>query len=233
MWKVHVVLYEKPTTDGIRHIHRIHHASTPRATFNAGIQDAVREARMDLCNEKAQTLRGSKFYHFPSKALGSSEVHAHSHVHDDPLGCLKMQVCLTKAMDHALVEAIQEIKDLHKRYKEQEQVIKDHDDLITELLDEDEDSDDNSDDEGNNNGNDVGNGDGNDGGDDNIKEVPKQEPEQEPVLEAEEDPQELPQATPAPPVFPQPNLYEQLMQDITENPPMRVESQGSSLSTQE
>jgi hypothetical protein len=53
------------------------------------------------------------------------------------------------------------------------------------------------------------------------------------MMEAEEVPQELPQAEPAPPVFPQPNLYEQLMQDITENPPVRVESQGSSLSTQE
>jgi uncharacterized protein YjeT (DUF2065 family) len=45
-------------------------------------------------------------------------------------------------------------------------------------------------------------------------------------MEAEEDPEELPQAMLAPQVFPQPNLYEQLMQDITENPPTRVESQG-------
>jgi hypothetical protein len=52
-------------------------------------------------------------------------------------------------------------------------------------------------------------------------------------MEAEEDPHELPQAAPAPPVFPQLNLYEQLMQDIVENPPVSVESQGSSLSTQE
>jgi hypothetical protein len=49
----------------------------------------------------------------------------------------------------------------------------------------------------------------------------------------EEDPQELPQAAPSPPVLPQSNLYEQLMQDIAENPLARVESQGSSLSTQE
>jgi hypothetical protein len=68
---------------------------------------------------------------------------------------------LKKAMDHALVEAIPEIEDLHKRYKEQEQVIKDCDDLIAKLLDEDEYLDDNSDndsnDEGNNDGNDEGN----------------------------------------------------------------------------
>jgi hypothetical protein len=39
-------------TDGIR---RIHHASTPRATFNAGIRDAAHEALMALHNEKAQS----------------------------------------------------------------------------------------------------------------------------------------------------------------------------------
>jgi hypothetical protein len=56
MWEVHVVLYEKPMNDGIHHIHRIHHASTPRATFNVGIQDATRQALMALHSEKAQTL---------------------------------------------------------------------------------------------------------------------------------------------------------------------------------
>jgi hypothetical protein len=44
------------------------------------------------------------------------------------------------------------------------------------------------------------------------------------MMEVEEDPQELAQAAPAPLVFPQQNLYEQLMQDITENPPTKVES---------
>jgi hypothetical protein len=53
------------------------------------------------------------------------------------------------------------------------------------------------------------------------------------MLEAEENPQELPQAAPTLQVFPQPSLYEQQMQDITENPLARVESQGSSLSAQE
>jgi hypothetical protein len=105
--------------------------------------------------------------------------------------CLKEQVHLTKAMDHALAKVIQEIKDLHNHYEEQEQVIKDCDDLITELLDEAEESNDNSDndvdDEGNNDGNDEINSDGNDGSDDNTDEVPEQEPE-EPGLEVEEDP---------------------------------------------
>jgi hypothetical protein len=57
-------------------------------------------------------------------------------------------------MDHALLEVMKEIKDLHKCYKEQE-VIKDRDvmiELIDELLSEDSD------------------GDGNDGGDDDLDE---------------------------------------------------------------
>jgi hypothetical protein len=114
------VLYEKPTTDGIHRIHRIHHASTPRSPFNAGIWDAAHQALMALHSKKAQTLQGSKFCHFPSKAIRGSEVHVHSNVHDDPMVCLKEQVCPTKAIYHALVEAIQEIEDLHKRYEEHE-----------------------------------------------------------------------------------------------------------------
>jgi hypothetical protein len=53
------------------------------------------------------------------------------------------------------------------------------------------------------------------------------------MMEVKEDPQELPQVSPALPVLPQLNFYEQLMQDITENSLARVESHGSSLSTQE
>jgi hypothetical protein len=50
-------------------------------------------------------------------------------------------VRLTMAMDHALAEAMHEIEELHRRYDEQERVIKDRDDLIVELMAE-EDSDD-------------------------------------------------------------------------------------------
>jgi hypothetical protein len=184
MWEVHVVLYEKPTTDRICRIHHIHHACAPRATFNAGILDVACQAMMALRSEKAQTLRGSKFCHFPSMALGSSEVHVHSNVHNNPTGRLKEQVRLTKAMNHALAEAIQESEDLHKCYEEQEQVIKDHDDLITKLLDKDSNDNFNHDsyDEGDDDGNDERNGDGNDGGDDNIEEVPEQETGQELIL---------------------------------------------------
>jgi hypothetical protein len=58
MWEVHILLHEKPTTDGICRICRIHHFYTLRATFNTGIRDAACQALMALRSEKAQTLRG-------------------------------------------------------------------------------------------------------------------------------------------------------------------------------
>jgi phage terminase large subunit GpA-like protein len=62
-----------------------------------------------------------------------------------------------------------------------------------------------------------------------LEKTGQEIPIQEAVMEEEEDPQELSQVAPALPLFPQPNLYEQLMQDFTENPAVRVESQGSSV----
>jgi hypothetical protein len=52
------------------------------------------------------------------------------------------------AMDHALMEATQEIEELHMCYDEQEQVIEDNDDLIAELLVEVENEDDRDSDSG-------------------------------------------------------------------------------------
>jgi hypothetical protein len=49
-WEVHVVLYEKTKGTGERRVCRVHHASAPRATFEAGIRGAARQARMVLCH---------------------------------------------------------------------------------------------------------------------------------------------------------------------------------------
>jgi hypothetical protein len=40
-WEVHMVLYEKPRGTGEHHVRRVHHTSAPRATFTAGISDAL------------------------------------------------------------------------------------------------------------------------------------------------------------------------------------------------
>jgi hypothetical protein len=58
------------------------------------------------------------------------------------------------SMDRALSEVMQDIEDLHKRYNEQEQVIKDRDNFIGELLNkiQSEDTNGDSNDDGDNDG---------------------------------------------------------------------------------
>jgi hypothetical protein len=68
------------------------------------------------------------------KETYGSDIRVIEKVHSDPTGWLGKQVKLTMAMDHVLTEATWEIEELHMRYDEQEQVIKDRDDLIAELL---------------------------------------------------------------------------------------------------
>jgi hypothetical protein len=44
LWRVHVIIYETPTTDYIRRIHHVVEATTPRWTFEGGMREAAREA---------------------------------------------------------------------------------------------------------------------------------------------------------------------------------------------
>jgi hypothetical protein len=50
IWCVQVHLYEKQLSYGVHEIHHIYH-TTPRATLNAGIQDAARQALSVLHEE--------------------------------------------------------------------------------------------------------------------------------------------------------------------------------------
>jgi hypothetical protein len=43
-WCVHVIIYEKPTTDHIRRIRHVVEATTPRWTFEGGMREAAQEA---------------------------------------------------------------------------------------------------------------------------------------------------------------------------------------------
>jgi hypothetical protein len=43
LWHVCVVIYEKPTTDCIHHIHQVVKAPAPRWAFEVGMREAVRE----------------------------------------------------------------------------------------------------------------------------------------------------------------------------------------------
>jgi hypothetical protein len=44
LWRVWVIIYERPTTDRIRRIHRMVEATTPSWTFEGGRREVAREA---------------------------------------------------------------------------------------------------------------------------------------------------------------------------------------------
>jgi hypothetical protein len=51
LWHVHVIIYERPTTDHIRCIRHVVEATTPRWTFEGGMREAAREALTPLRHE--------------------------------------------------------------------------------------------------------------------------------------------------------------------------------------
>jgi hypothetical protein len=48
LWRVHVVIYEKPTIDHMHRIRLVVEAPAPRWTFEAGMREAAREALVAL-----------------------------------------------------------------------------------------------------------------------------------------------------------------------------------------
>jgi hypothetical protein len=51
LWRVHVVIYERPITDCIRCIRQVVEAPAPRWMFEAGMREATREALVVLRHE--------------------------------------------------------------------------------------------------------------------------------------------------------------------------------------
>jgi hypothetical protein len=66
LWRVRVVIYERPTTDRIRHIHQVVEAPTLRWTFEAGMREAAREALVVLRHETDEQMAHSQYRHFSS-----------------------------------------------------------------------------------------------------------------------------------------------------------------------
>jgi hypothetical protein len=44
LWRVQVIIYERPMTDRIRRIHHVVETTTPKWTFEGGMREATREA---------------------------------------------------------------------------------------------------------------------------------------------------------------------------------------------
>jgi hypothetical protein len=51
LWRVCVVIYERPTTDRICHVRQVIEASTPRWTFEEGMKEVAREDLVVLRHE--------------------------------------------------------------------------------------------------------------------------------------------------------------------------------------
>jgi hypothetical protein len=59
LWRVRVIIYERPTTDHIRRIRHVVEATTPRWTFKGGMREATREALALLRHEVEEQMEQS------------------------------------------------------------------------------------------------------------------------------------------------------------------------------
>jgi hypothetical protein len=59
LWRVHVVIYERPTIDHICRIHQVVEAPAPRWTFKVGMREAAREALAILRHEADERMAHS------------------------------------------------------------------------------------------------------------------------------------------------------------------------------
>jgi hypothetical protein len=123
LWRVRVMIYERPTTDHIRRIRQVVEAPVPRCSFEASMREAAREALAILHHEAGERMTHSQYHHFPSRAEEGAEaiiLPAGGHNH---MGCFSDQVKLTRALVRNLDEAIKEVKLLGEHEEESSQKI--------------------------------------------------------------------------------------------------------------
>jgi hypothetical protein len=56
LWCIHVMIYERPTTNRIRRIHQVVEAPAPRWTFEAGMREAARKVLAILRHEADEQM---------------------------------------------------------------------------------------------------------------------------------------------------------------------------------
>jgi hypothetical protein len=123
LWRVRVVIYERPMTDRIRCICQVVEAPAPRWTFGAGMREAAHGALAILRHEADKQMVHSQYRHFPSQAEeGAKAVILLTGGHDR-MGCFIDQVKLTHALVQDLNEAIKEVKLLGEHESESSQKI--------------------------------------------------------------------------------------------------------------
>jgi hypothetical protein len=97
LWRVHVVIYERPTTDRICRIRQVVDALAPRWTFKAGMSEVAREVLAILRHEVDEQMAISQYRHFLSGAEEGAEAVVLSTRDHDSMGCFTDQVKLTRA----------------------------------------------------------------------------------------------------------------------------------------
>jgi hypothetical protein len=110
LWRVHVVIYKRSTTDRIHRIRQVVEAAALRWTFEAGMREAACGALAILRHEAYERMAHSQYCHFPSRAEeGAEAVILPARAHDR-MGCFTDQVKLTRALVLDLDEAVKEVK---------------------------------------------------------------------------------------------------------------------------
>jgi hypothetical protein len=117
-WRVKVIIYERPTTDHICHIHHVVEATTPRWTFEGGMRKAAREALALLRHEAKEKMEQSQYRHFSSHAREGAKAVVMPLGDCDHIGCFTDQVKLTQALVRDLNEVIKEINLLGEHEEE-------------------------------------------------------------------------------------------------------------------
>jgi hypothetical protein len=98
LWRVRVVIYERPTTDRIRCIHQVVEAPAPRWTFEAGMREASHEALAVVRHEADELMAQSQYCHLLSRAEEGAKAMILPVGGHDHMGCFTDQVKLTHAL---------------------------------------------------------------------------------------------------------------------------------------
>jgi hypothetical protein len=135
LWRVHVVIYERSTTDHIRRILQVVEAPAPRWTFEASMREVAREALVVLRHEVDEQMADSQYCHFLSRVEGAGAVILPAGGHDH-MGCFTDQVKLTCALVQNLDEAVKEVKLLGEHEEESSRKITELETLCKKLRDD-------------------------------------------------------------------------------------------------
>jgi hypothetical protein len=123
LWRVHVVIYERPMTDHIHRIYQVVEVPTLRWMFKGGMQVAAREALAVLEHEADEQMAHLQYHHFPSQAKEGAEVVVLPAGDHDRVGCFTDQVKLTRSLVRDQDEAIKEVMLIGEHEEESSQKI--------------------------------------------------------------------------------------------------------------